>query len=159
MPVAWCAMPASVSYLGGKSNLLRPRLLGYFAFLILMIGLFSWGVVSRPLVTADVERDRGIYRFTGEGNIENSYVLKLTNKDTSPKHLVVEAFGLKGAVNNGLEGVVLEAGETVQMPLSVVVPPSSVKAGANEIVFEVSIPNAADKVIFETSTFLGPPKY
>jgi cytochrome c oxidase accessory protein FixG len=43
---------------GGTANLFRPRLLGYFAFLVLMIALFAWGVASRLLITLDVERDR-----------------------------------------------------------------------------------------------------
>jgi cytochrome c oxidase accessory protein FixG len=144
---------------GDKSNLLRPRLLGYFAFLVLMIGLFAWGVASRPLVTLDVERDRGMYRFTSEGNIENSYLLKLTNKDSSPRYLVISVRGFKGSVITGPGGVVVEAGEKVEVPFSVAFPPSLLDAGANDIVFEVSMLNRKGELIAETSTFLGPPEY
>ncbi|WP_421863333.1 cytochrome c oxidase accessory protein CcoG [Marinobacter adhaerens] len=144
---------------GGKTNLLRPRLVGYFVFLSLMIGLFSWGVASRPLVTLDVERDRGMYRYTGGGNIENSYLLKLTNKDSSPRYLVIEVGGFEEFSTTGPGGIVVEAGERVEVPFSVAVPSSSLDSGANDVVFEVSTLNQEGAVITGTTTFLGPPKH
>lgn len=144
---------------GGKTNLLRPRLVGYFVFLALMIGLFSWGVASRPLVTLDVERDRGMYRYTGGGNIENSYLLKLTNKDSSPRYLVIEVGGFEEFSTTGPGGIVVEAGERVEVPFSVAVPSSSLDSGANDVVFEVSTLNQEGAVIAGTTTFLGPPKH
>ncbi|PPI79559.1 cytochrome c oxidase accessory protein CcoG [Marinobacter flavimaris] len=144
---------------GGKTNLLRPRLVGYFVFLALMIGLFSWGVASRPLVTLDVERDRGMYRYTGGGNIENSYLLKLTNKDSSPRYLVIEVGGFEEFSTTGPGGIVVGAGERVEVPLSVAVPSSSLDSGANDVVFEVSTLNQEGAVITGTTTFLGPPKH
>ena len=144
---------------GGKTNLLRPRLVGYFVFLSLMIGLFSWGVASRPLVTLDVERDRGMYRYTGGGNIENSYLLKLTNKDSSPRYLVIEVGGFEEFSTTGPGGIVVGAGERVEVPFSVAVPSSSLDSGANDVVFEVSSLNHEGAVITGTTTFLGPPKH
>ncbi len=144
---------------GGKTNLLRPRLVGYFVFLALMIGLFSWGVASRPLVTLDVERDRGMYRYTGGGNIENSYLLKLTNKDSSPRYLVIEVGGFEEFSTTGPGGIVVGAGERVEVPFSVAVPSSSLDNGANDVVFEVSTLNHEGAVITGTTTFLGPPKH
>ena len=143
---------------GGKTNLLRPRLVGYFAFLALMIALFSWGVASRPLVTLDVERDRGMYRYTGEGNIENSYLLKLTNKDSSPRYLVIDVGGVEHASTTGAGSVVVEAGEKVEVPFSVALPQTYLDSGANDIVFEISTLNGKGHLITETTTFLGPPK-
>ena len=143
---------------GGKTNLFRPRLVGYFVFLILMIGLFSWGVASRPLLTLDVERDRGMYRYTSGGNIENSYLLKLTNKDSSPRYLVIEVGGFEKFSTTGPGGVVVGAGERVEVPFSVAVPSSSLDSGANDVVFEVSTLDRKGEVIEESSTFLGPPK-
>ena len=144
---------------GGKTNLLRPRLVGYFVFLALMIGLFSWGVASRPLVTLDVERDRGMYRYTGGGNIENSYLLKLTNKDSTPRYLVIEVGGFEEFSTTGPGGIVVGAGERVEVPFSVAVPSSSLDSGANDVVFEVSTLNQEGAVITGTTTFLGPPKH
>ena len=144
---------------GGKTNLLRPRLLGYFAFLVVMIGLFAWGVVSRPLITLDVERDRGMYRYTSEGEIENSYLLKLTNKDSSQKYLIIEVEDPLRASTTGPLGVVVEAGEKVEVPYSVALPASSLNAGANDIVFQISTLHGEKALVTETSTFLAPSEH
>lgn len=144
---------------GGKTNLLRPRLVGYFAFLIVMIGLFAWGVVSRPLITLDVERDRGMYRYTSEGEIENSYLLKLTNKDSSQKYLIIEVEDPLRASTIGPLGVVVEAGEKVEVPYSVALPASSLNAGANDIVFQISTLHGERALVTETSTFLAPSEH
>lgn len=144
---------------GGKTNLLRPRLVGYFAFLIVMIGLFAWGVVSRPLITLDVERDRGMYRYTSEGEIENSYLLKLTNKDSSQKYLIIQVEDPLRASTIGPLGVVVEAGEKVEVPYSVALPASSLNAGANDIVFQISTLHGERALVTETSTFLAPSEH
>ena len=144
---------------GGKTNLLRPRLVGYFAFLVVMIGLFAWGVVSRPLITLDVERDRGMYRYTSEGEIENSYLLKLTNKDSSQKYLIIEVEDPLRASTTGPLGVVVEAGEKVEVPYSVALPASSLNAGANDIVFQISTLHGEKALVTETSTFLAPSEH
>ncbi|TNF00788.1 MAG: cytochrome c oxidase accessory protein CcoG [Gammaproteobacteria bacterium] len=141
---------------GGTSRLLRPRLIGYFAFLVLMIGLFSWGVVSRPLVTLNVERDRGMFRFTNDGKVENSYLLKLTNKDSEPRYILIGVKGRNDISITGSRGVTLGAGETAEVPLAVAYPPSAITAGAKELVFEVSTLNGAGEMVTETSTFIGP---
>lgn len=144
---------------GGKTNLLRPRLVGYFAFLVVMIGLFAWGVVSRPLITLDVERDRGMYRYTSEGEIENSYLLKLTNKDSSQKYIIIQVEDPLRASTIGPLGVVVEAGEKVEVPYSVALPASSLNAGANDIVFQISTLHGERALVTETSTFLAPSEH
>ncbi|WP_349343190.1 cytochrome c oxidase accessory protein CcoG [Marinobacter sp. MMG032] len=144
---------------GGKTNLLRPRLVGYFGFLIVMIGLFAWGVVSRPLITLDVERDRGMYRYTSEGEIENSYLLKLTNKDSSQKYIIIQVEDPLRASTTGPLGVVVEAGEKVEVPYSVALPASSLNAGANDIVFQISTLHGEKALVTETSTFLAPSEH
>lgn len=144
---------------GGKTNLLRPRLVGYFAFLVVMIGLFAWGVVSRPLITLDVERDRGMYRYTSEGETENSYLLKLTNKDSSQKYLIIQVEDPLRASTTGPLGVVVEAGEKVEVPYSVALPASSLNAGANDIVFQISTLHGEKALVTETSTFLAPSEH
>ncbi|QTN40824.1 cytochrome c oxidase accessory protein CcoG [Marinobacter salsuginis] len=144
---------------GGKTNLLRPRLVGYFAFLVVMIGLFAWGVVSRPLITLDVERDRGMYRYTSEGEIENSYLLKLTNKDSSQKYLIIEVEDPLRASTTGPLGVVVEAGEKVEVPYSVALPASALNAGANDIAFQISTLYGEKELITETSTLLAPSEH
>ena len=43
---------------GKKSHILRPRLLGYFAALIIMVVAFAWAVNDRIRLSFDAERER-----------------------------------------------------------------------------------------------------
>ncbi|WP_372877736.1 cytochrome c oxidase accessory protein CcoG, partial [Pseudomonas sp.] len=45
---------------GGKTQLLRPRLVGYAAMLLVMIAAFVWALDQRALVSLDVTKDRGL---------------------------------------------------------------------------------------------------
>ncbi len=65
---------------GGKTQLLRPRLIGYSAVLLMMIAALVVALVERPMVSLDVTRDRGLFRENAQGLIENIYNLKVINK-------------------------------------------------------------------------------
>jgi len=66
----------------GRSNILRPRLIGYLVALTLMIGLFGYTVATRIPLELDIIRDRNLlYRQTSEGLVENIYTLKIDNMD------------------------------------------------------------------------------
>lgn len=141
---------------GGRSRILRPRLIGYFLLLALMIGLFSWGVASRPLITLDVERDRGMYRFTPTGKIENSYLIKVRNKSRSPRHLIIDVAGPGHATLEGPGGVALAAGEKAEIPMSVAYDPEVLPDTSVEISVQVSALNGSGETVIERTTFLGP---
>nr|BFE89746.1 hypothetical protein GCM10020185_02820 [Pseudomonas brassicacearum subsp. brassicacearum] len=47
---------------GGKTHLLRPRLIGYTAVLLVMIGALVVALMQRPMVSLDVSKDRGLFR-------------------------------------------------------------------------------------------------
>lgn len=141
---------------GGRTRLLRPRLIGYFLLLVSTIALFSWGVASRPLVTLDVERDRGMYRFTADGRVENSYLVKVRNKSSDSKYFVIEVSGSETVKVSGPEGVFLEAGEKVEVPVSVSLSPISLNQSQIDIAFEVSPLDEEGGLVKEASTFLGP---
>jgi polyferredoxin len=52
---------------GGKTHLLRPRLIGYTAVLLVMIGALVLALVERPMVSLDVTKDRGLFRENSPG--------------------------------------------------------------------------------------------
>ena len=66
----------------GLTNFIRPRVLGYFLMLSIMVIVFVYTVSNRAPVTVDVGRDRGahLYKIQGD-NIENVYMLKVHNMD------------------------------------------------------------------------------
>ncbi len=41
---------------GGGLRIIRPRLLGYAVVLLAMISALSWAIVSRPMLTLDIEK-------------------------------------------------------------------------------------------------------
>src|SRR5690606_2774267 len=58
-----------------------PRLIGYGAALLLMIGMFVVTVGNMAQVNLDVQRDRNVlYREARGGAIENVYIIKVMNK-------------------------------------------------------------------------------
>ncbi|MBP3862779.1 MAG: cytochrome c oxidase accessory protein CcoG, partial [Pseudomonas sp.] len=86
---------------GGKTHLLRPRLIGYAVVLLVMIGALVMALNMRTMVSLDVIKDRGLFRENSLGQIENIYSLKIINKTQEPQHYRVslqdgEAFQLQG---------------------------------------------------------------
>lgn len=69
---------------GGKTQLLRPRLIGYAATLLIMFIGLGWGLSERAPMRLDVIKDRTMYRQNLDGNYSNSYMLKVINKTQEP---------------------------------------------------------------------------
>ena len=67
---------------GKTSRVLRPRIFVYGFLLIGLATLFAVGIVQRSPLIVDVMRDKQLYRINNEGDIENSYTLRIINKDT-----------------------------------------------------------------------------
>ena len=66
---------------GRPRHVLRPRTLIYGGLLTLLLGAFVWGVAHRSAVIVEILRDRNaLYREAPNGDIENSYTVKLVNK-------------------------------------------------------------------------------
>ncbi|CAM3935036.1 cytochrome c oxidase accessory protein CcoG [Vreelandella rituensis] len=82
---------------GKKSHILRPRLAGYFAALVLMIGVFAWAVGDRLPLGFDVERERNqLYQMTRDGRITNVYTLNVRNLDNRDHTYQLSVSGLPG---------------------------------------------------------------
>ncbi|GIX33104.1 MAG: ferredoxin [Lysobacterales bacterium] len=83
---------------GGKTRILRPRVLIYGTLLLSLAGLWSYGVFHRSDLGLDVLRDRNaLYRETLAG-IENSYTLKISNRLTEPRRLRLSVEGAEGVI-------------------------------------------------------------
>lgn len=122
---------------GGRPRILRPKLLGYAALLLVMIGAFGWGLVSRPLLTLDVSKDRGLYRYTAGGDVENSYVLTVRNKERSPRTYHLQVAGLEGAqLNRSVSGQV-PGGKAVDIPVAISMDARDLKQPSNPVEFRL----------------------
>ncbi|WP_152207389.1 cytochrome c oxidase accessory protein CcoG [Marinobacter changyiensis] len=142
---------------GGRLRILRPRLLGYGALLVSFIAIFSWAVMARPMVEFDVVKDRGLFRFDGKGNIENSYILKVLNKSQDSQTFQLSVSGMDGLSLIGHQNILVEAGEWREMPVSVTAVPEALDRGVTDIAFHLDPVNDGGERLVETNRFIGQP--
>ncbi|WXL24011.1 cytochrome c oxidase accessory protein CcoG [Ectopseudomonas mendocina] len=141
---------------GKKTNLVRPRLIGYAIALVAMFCVFAYAISSRSLVELDVLKDRVLFRENEEGRIENVYTLKIMNKAQHSVSYVIEAAGLDGLVYEGKREVTAEAGEVLTLPVELSIAPEKLPSSANEILFRVQAVDTPDIKTQADSRFIGP---
>ena len=141
---------------GEKTKLVRPRLVGYAAAILIMISLFSYTIFNRTLVELNVIKDRIPYRENMEGRIENVYLLRIINKDQHAHTYVLEASGLDGLQLEGKQNFEVQAGEIFSSPVSVSVDPEALGSSANTIEFKIQSVDDQRISRASKSTFIGP---
>jgi len=122
---------------GGKTHLLRPRLIGYSAVLLIMIGALAVTLAERPMVSLDVSKDRGLFRENSLGQIENIYSLKIINKTQQRQRYRLELVDSDGFQLQGKTELNLAAGEIVDLPVSVALVTDKPKSSSQEVSFKV----------------------
>ncbi|KJK05844.1 MULTISPECIES: cytochrome c oxidase accessory protein CcoG [Pseudomonas] len=123
---------------GGKTNWLRPRLLGYVTALVVMIGALVIALQQRPMVSMDVIKDRGLFRENNLGQIENIYTLKVINKTQQAQHYRLRLVDAEGFELHGKTEFTLDAGEMSELPVSVAMLAERAQSSSREIGFEIS---------------------
>jgi polyferredoxin len=124
------------SALAGKPvRVLRARTLIYAALLLALLSGFAWSVTHRSMLLAEIIRDRNaLWRLGPGGTIENSYTVKLVNKDDQKVELELRiadpAYSIVG--ENEFE---VDAGEVASIPLTLRAPAGAVH-GRNDITLE-----------------------
>ena len=141
---------------GGRRHLLRPRLLGYAAALLLMIGAFAWALQARSLVSLDVAKDRGMFRENAAGQIENVYRLKLINKTQQPQRYHLGLVPGQPFRLNGPNDLSLAAGEILEVPVSVVLEREPLGRSPAPVSFEVINLRDGSERLEAGSTFIAP---
>ncbi|QXI30677.1 cytochrome c oxidase accessory protein CcoG [Pseudomonas vanderleydeniana] len=122
---------------GGQTHLLRPRLVGYSAVLLIMIGALALALVQRPMVSLDVSKDRGLYRENSLGQIENIYSLKVINKTQQRQQYRLELIDGEGFQLQGRTELSLAAGEIADFPVSVAMTSERAKSSSQELAFRL----------------------
>lgn len=141
---------------GQKTRLARPRLFGYAIALLVMMGVFTYAIMERPLVKLDVLKDRVLYRENEQGMVENVYTLKLMNKAQDAQTFVIEASGLDGLVYSGRSEIRAAAGELVTVPVELSIAPEKLPSSTNDIVFHVKAVDDSTINDDADSRFIGP---
>ena len=141
---------------GGKTHLLRPRLIGYCAVLLLMIGALVLALVERPMVSLDVSKDRGLFRENAQGQIENIYSLKIINKTQERQQYRLELLDAPGFELHGKTELSLAPGEIVDLPLSVALLDEQPKSSSQELSFKVVDSDQPQVYSVAKSRFVAP---
>jgi cytochrome c oxidase accessory protein FixG len=80
---------------GQQARLLRPKVVGYAAVLVLAVGLLGWSVSHQAAFDLSVAQVRQpIYVQLSDGRIQNSYEIKVNNKTNKTLTLRFSARGL-----------------------------------------------------------------
>ncbi|EEX64216.1 cytochrome c oxidase accessory protein CcoG [Vibrio metoecus] len=121
---------------GKHTKVLRPKLLGYGAVLLVMIGLFFVQVASVDPAGLSVLRDRTqLFRTNGSGEIENTYNLKVINKTQQPQTYQLSVKGLDQVSWYGKQTIVVQPGEVLNLPMSLGVKPENLSSAVITIQF------------------------
>ena len=83
---------------GSRTRILRPKVLGYGAALMVAVALLVWSVAARaPLELAVIQQRQPLYVTLSDGRIQNGYEVKLINKTGQALELVVRLAAPPGA--------------------------------------------------------------
>ncbi|HHX06556.1 MAG TPA: cytochrome c oxidase accessory protein CcoG, partial [Pseudomonas sp.] len=140
---------------GQSTQWLRPRLLGYAATLILMLGGLYWGLDNRSLVSLDVSKDRLMFRENNAGQIENMYLLKIINKTQTSQEYQISMQGSDSLSLSAPNKVHLSAGEiaTVAVTVSQL---DTAAGGVTPLTFTVASTSQANISSSSSSNFTAP---
>ena len=142
---------------GKKTHILRPKIIGYGAILLIMVGVFVLNIINLSSAEMDILRDRTtLYRETNEGLIENTYTLKILNKTVNTQTYELSFSGLIDAQLIGPEQIVIKPGEVLTQPISIAVDPYEYTQKKINITITLkSTSGDVEKIEQETSFFLG----
>lgn len=123
---------------GGVTHWVRPRIIGYFVVLLIMISLFTTHIFSRIPLELTVIRDRNeLFITTDSGHIENIYTLHLLNMDKSMHEFEITISGIEGAKIIGQTLYTLNGGEIASLTLRVRADPTILNAPSQTLNFDV----------------------
>ena len=142
---------------GGKTQILRPRLIGYGAVLMIMIIAFSYVFLTRVPLELDIIRDRNaLYRETSNGLIENTYTLKIMNMTQAENQYVITLQGMAGLNLNAPASVRALPGELLVVPVSASVAREAISKPNTTVAFTITSALDPSQKVEQNSRFIAP---
>ncbi|GEK46965.1 cytochrome c oxidase accessory protein CcoG [Bisbaumannia pacifica] len=142
---------------GHTTRILRPRLLGYLAALMIMIGLMVGYIGQRVPLELEVERDRQqLYQLTREGRVSNRYTLTLRNQDDRPHTYRLGVTGLPGLTLTGPDERWVAAETTTTWIIELTADPAALVAPSQPIELHLSTREDTGIRQHRETRFLGP---
>ncbi|MGF1779454.1 cytochrome c oxidase accessory protein CcoG [Vibrio nomapromontoriensis] len=124
---------------GKHTKVMRPKLLGYGAILLVMIALFFVQISAVDPAGLSVLRDRSqLSRTNSDGLVENTYTLKIINKTQQEQQYTLSVSGLESVVWYGKQTITVEPGEVLNLPMSLGVDPEQLSSPVATIQFILS---------------------
>jgi len=142
---------------GKKTHLVRPRLIGYLVALMAMMTAFSYVLLTRTPLEVDTIRGRGaLYTVATDGDIRNTYSVKIANKSQNDEIYRISLKGLEYAELVGDTEVRVKAGELYDHTIYVEIDPRALEKPNYPIEFEVTAVGDESISASSESRFIGP---
>ncbi|APR66937.1 cytochrome c oxidase accessory protein CcoG [Thalassolituus oleivorans] len=144
---------------GKKTHIMRPRLFGYAAVLLTMMGALTYTIATRTPFQLDIERDRGqLYQLTANDTVRNSYTLKMINMAQAPHTYLLKMEGLEHYKMDGLTEYTLRVNELKEVIIDVEIDPEKAKlpSSKTDIEFVVYDKDTGEEIAREESRFIAP---
>ncbi|MBU5616325.1 cytochrome c oxidase accessory protein CcoG [Psychrobacter sp. TAE2020] len=122
-----------------NTRVFSKRLFAYLALLLVLCGGLIYALTDRVPLEIDIRRDRNqLSSLNTQGMIENSYVVKLTNK-TQDEHTYKITLAPKDGLSLQLRfnDVPLDAGESFDMAVSIYGDPAIIDEGQTPVTLNV----------------------
>jgi cytochrome c oxidase accessory protein FixG len=145
---------------GGKTHVLRPRIMVYAGGLLFLFLALGIALANRTPIELDILRDRNaLFNETNEGWIENVYTLKLINMIDAPRTFRVSASGVPGLKLVSKEGTELkvDGGGVRAVAVSLQADPAELKATSTKIELTMEAIEEPGVRLTRVGRFLGPP--
>ena len=165
LPVGLIRYSTENALAGKPSRIIRPRIIIYAVLLLTLLAILGAGLIARKPLLVDVLRDRNaLYRIVSDGEIENSYTLKITNKAADARRFSVALEGPNYLhLLNAPEVVTVPARATLAYPVTVHARRSEAQnselSSHIHIKFTVSALDQADLARTEESWFFAPTEF
>ena len=141
---------------GRPRRILRVRTLLYGSLLAILLGAFVWGIAHRSAVIVEILRDRNaLYREAPNGDIENSYTVKLVNKTDNAQRYTLALPADAAATIIGNTVVDVAPGAVASVPLTLRQMRTHGSAGMRRITLTVSNADASTSTT-QTAQFYTP---
>jgi polyferredoxin len=142
---------------GNKTQVFRPRFIGYALVLTVMVSLFLYTIASRIPLQVDIIRDRNLlYRETSEGFVENIYTLKINNMENGAHRYTIEVAGDYDFNYIGDRQVEVAGGEIYSLLVRLELDPGLLREPNAKVYFEVESVDDAGVSATQESRFIGP---
>ena len=142
---------------GKKVHLVRSKLVGYAAVLVVMTSLLIMEIVNRVPVSMDIIRDRNaLARENNRGEVENVYTLKILNKSQADNTYRLSVKGVDNAKWIGEQEVFVKAASVYTLPISIAVDPYDLKGYMTDISFVIEqVSGDSDTTLEQESRFFN----